>query len=45
MRVNLSGHHVEVPPALRSDAGRKHKERIRDHPAPQAQKHGLVPAL
>jgi len=23
MRVNLSGHHVDVTPALRSDAGRR----------------------
>jgi putative sigma-54 modulation protein len=109
MRVNLSGHHVEVTPALRGYAERKlarvlrrfdrvievqctltvdglrhraestlfvrgptihasaeaedmyaaidaladrldrrvrkHKERIRDHHAPEAQKHGLVPAL
>jgi len=109
MRVNLSGHHVDVTPALRSytqrklsrilrrfdrvigvectltvdklrhraestvyvrgpaihaaavaedmyaaiDAladkldrrVRKHKERLRDHHAPEAQKHGLAPAL
>jgi len=45
MRVNLSGHHVDVTPALRSYAERKHKERVRDHHAPEAQKHRFAPAF
>jgi len=43
MRVNLSGHHVDVTPALRSYTERK--ERARTHRGAPPRRHALVPAL